>query len=77
MERIDELSFIVKYINCGNTGEIYTTKVWYTQDGKFAKKKHSELIDVEKVDIVIDDFIDPEIAKPMHSLSNLRDTQSL
>lgn len=77
VERIDELSFIVKYINCGNTGEIYTTKVWYTQDGKFAKKKHSELIDVEKVDIVIDDFIDPEIAKPMHSLSNLRDTQSL
>lgn len=78
VERIDELSFIVKYINCGNTGEIYTTKVWYTQDGKFAKKKHSELIGVEKMHIVVDDFIDPEIPQPMHgSLSDLRNRNSM
>ena len=78
VERIDELSFMVKYINCGNTGVIYTTKVWYTQDEKFAKKKHSELIGVEKVNIVVDDFIDPEIPQPMHgSLSDLRNTNSL
>lgn len=78
VERIDNLSFKVKYINCGNTGDIYVAKVWFTQKGKFAYKMHSELIGVEKENVIIDEFIDPQIGQPMHgSLSDLRSRESM